>query len=248
VLYNPDPYHSSDHDPVLVGLTLDFEVPFDVKPGGEVSPVNLKAQGTLPVALLSTATFDATQVDPATVRVAGAPVAMRGNGYMIQIRDVNHDGLDDLFMHIEMSLVSLPDGATEMPVEAMYGDRRIYGADAIRLVPPSQAAACALDATALAVFGPQGGDEIFLWGRTYAQVLAAPGGHPWLELARAYIGAQAHVLGGAPVSDDMNASMTLAYNLLSATDPDRGMGRANRVLYAQLTDILNGYSASRCTP
>jgi len=46
----------------------------------------------------------------------------------------------------------------------------------------------------------------------------------------------------------MNASMTLAYNLLSATDPDRGMGRANRVLYAQLTDILNGYSASRCTP
>lgn len=248
VLYSPDPYHSSDHDPVLVGLMLDFEVPFDVKPGGAVSPVNPKAKGTLPVALLSTPTFDATQVDPATVRVAGAPVALRGNGYMVQIRDVNHDGRDDLFMHIEMSRVSLPDGATEMPIEAMYGDRRVYGADAIRLVPASQAAACAMDAATLAVFGPRGGNEVFLWGKTYAQVLAAPGGHPWLELARAYIGAQAHILGGSPVPDDVSASMTLAYNLLSSTDPDRGMGRANRVLYAQLTAILDGYSAGLCLP
>ena len=48
-----------------------IEVPVDIKPRSWPNPLNVKAKGVLPVAILGTADFDVSQVDPATVRLEG---------------------------------------------------------------------------------------------------------------------------------------------------------------------------------
>lgn len=73
-----------------------------ILPGGEPNPVNLRRGGLLPIAILSTQDFAATDVDPSTIMVgdgAGTetPVAQHNSGaYQFSIEDVNGDGLADL--------------------------------------------------------------------------------------------------------------------------------------------------------
>jgi len=44
-----------------------LQVAVDIKPGSSVNPLDLKSNGLIPVAILSTATFDATTVDASTL-------------------------------------------------------------------------------------------------------------------------------------------------------------------------------------
>jgi hypothetical protein len=59
-------------DLAIIGSTrgpVDFiPVQIDIKPGGTPNAINPRDQGVIPVAVLSSSTFDATQLDPATVR------------------------------------------------------------------------------------------------------------------------------------------------------------------------------------
>jgi len=48
-----------------------FQVPVDIKPQSCPNPLNVKAKGVLPVAILGTADFDVTQVDVTTVLLEG---------------------------------------------------------------------------------------------------------------------------------------------------------------------------------
>ena len=57
---------------VLGGSVAPTSEAFDIKPGACPNPFNVKAKGKLPAAILGTATFDATYVDPATVRLQGS--------------------------------------------------------------------------------------------------------------------------------------------------------------------------------
>lgn len=50
-----------------------IEVPVDIKPQSCPNPLNCRDSGVLPVAILGTADFDVTQVDPASVRLEGVP-------------------------------------------------------------------------------------------------------------------------------------------------------------------------------
>jgi hypothetical protein len=50
---------------------VPMPVPVDIKPTSCPNPLNLNAQGTLPVAILGTSTLDVTQIDPASIRLAG---------------------------------------------------------------------------------------------------------------------------------------------------------------------------------
>jgi hypothetical protein len=64
----------------------------DVEPGSFPNPINLASGGTLPVAILSTASIDASRIDIGTVRMAGAPVGRRPNGTgMAAFEDVDSD-------------------------------------------------------------------------------------------------------------------------------------------------------------
>jgi hypothetical protein len=49
----------------------EIPVPLDIKPMSCPNPINLKDRGVLPVAILGTADFDVTTIDPASVRLEG---------------------------------------------------------------------------------------------------------------------------------------------------------------------------------
>ena len=54
---------------------IAVEVAVDIKPGSCPNPVNVKAKGVLPVAILGTADFDVTTIDPDSISLEGvAPI------------------------------------------------------------------------------------------------------------------------------------------------------------------------------
>jgi predicted extracellular nuclease len=239
-LYTTEPYRSSDHDPVLVGLLLEFEVPIDIKPGGEPNSINVGANGKVPVALLSTDRFDATAVDPATITFAGAPVIQKNNGsYMASIEDVNDDGLYDLMLHFETQLLDLGSGATEAMLEGMTSDgRRIYGTDSVRIVP-RHGDTCA----------PATTDAEFMWGLTYGDLLSLQGrGNTWRQLAQNYIEAELNAAGGAVFTSGEQSSIDLAYTLLGANNPNGSLRKSDRLVFQQLANVLKGINAGVVCP
>jgi hypothetical protein len=66
--------------PALDDLTLTFtssviDVPLDIKPQSCPNPLNVKSKGVLPIAILGTEDFDVTEIDLASIRLAGvAPI------------------------------------------------------------------------------------------------------------------------------------------------------------------------------
>lgn len=93
--------------------------------------INRESKGTVPVALLSSSTFDARTADRSTVRFAGAPALRIGGG----AKDVNGDGLPDVVFHFLTRSLELPDGTT---VACMTGrttaGTSFQGCDAVHLV------------------------------------------------------------------------------------------------------------------
>jgi len=70
------------HDPYfgirnICFSTPELEVPIDIKPQSCPNPLNVKNQGVLPVAILGTAAFDVTQVNPASIKLEGEVVPLR---------------------------------------------------------------------------------------------------------------------------------------------------------------------------
>jgi peptidyl-prolyl cis-trans isomerase A (cyclophilin A) len=113
-------------------------VPIDIKPGSDPNSINPRSHGNIPVAIFSTDTFDATTVDPATVRLADAGVRARGRkgDLKFSFKDVNGDGLDDLFVHIDTEgLVLSADDVEAQLTGATFDGVPISGVDAIRIVP-----------------------------------------------------------------------------------------------------------------
>ncbi|MHC4153844.1 MAG: right-handed parallel beta-helix repeat-containing protein [Planctomycetota bacterium] len=126
-------------DPVDVSCGV-LVVAIDIKPGSYPNAINLGSHGLIPVAILSSADFDATTVDPETVELAGAGVAVRGksNKYMAQQEDVNGDGLLDLINHVATENLdpnSLQDGYAVL-IGSTFGGEEITGTDEITIVPP----------------------------------------------------------------------------------------------------------------
>jgi hypothetical protein len=119
-----------------------IEVAIDIKPGSWPNAINLGSQGLIPVAILSSDTFDATTVRPETVVLAGAGVAIKGKGdkYMAGQEDVNEDGLLDLVVHVETH--NFDPGMFQDGFAILIGDtadgKLIGGRDEIVIVPPKK--------------------------------------------------------------------------------------------------------------
>ncbi len=109
-------------------------VTIDIKPGSDPNSINLGSSGTVPVAIFSTADFDATSVDPVTVTLADASVRIKGNGTpMASEDDVNGDGLLDLVVHVFTSGLQLTDGDVEAVLQGeTYDGIPIQGSDMVR--------------------------------------------------------------------------------------------------------------------
>jgi hypothetical protein len=92
----------------------------DIKPGSFPNSINLSSAGVVPVAILSSATFDATQVDAATVTLAGAAVKLIGkaNKFSCSIQYVNEDGLPDLLCHVLTDQLQIAPGDSAAVLKA----------------------------------------------------------------------------------------------------------------------------------
>jgi len=110
----------------------------DIKPGSEPNSINLGSAGVVPVAILSTADFDASTVDPASVNLAGAGVKQvgMGNKYLCHQEDVNLDGLIDTVCQVYTAQLMVEVGETTATLEAETFDGiKLRGEDFIRVVP-----------------------------------------------------------------------------------------------------------------
>lgn len=113
-----------------------IEVGIDILPGSDDNVIRLSGQGILPVAILSTAEFDATTVDPATVLLAGAPVHLKQSGaYACQPQDVDGDGRTDLLCQVEKGSLQLHAGDTIAVLTASTFDgEALQGQDTVRVL------------------------------------------------------------------------------------------------------------------
>ena len=109
---------------VTLNVDEPVEVAVDVRPGGCPNPLNTRARGVLPVALLGTAFFDVTQVDTATVRLGPtAPTRTNqedvappvepfvGKDDVSQCTTAGADGHEDILFHFDTQEVVLALGA-----------------------------------------------------------------------------------------------------------------------------------------
>jgi hypothetical protein len=112
-------------------------VAIDVKPGSDPNTINLKSAGLIPVAILSSATFDAGTVDPVSLSLAGGSVRVAGKSEksLCHTGDVNADGLSDLICHFENHLEAVPGDTVAVLVGQTVDGTPIRGQDSIRIVP-----------------------------------------------------------------------------------------------------------------
>jgi hypothetical protein len=64
--------------------------------------LKLNNKGRTPVAILSAGLLDAIAIDPSSVRVGGAPAALKGSGWpQCAVEDADGDGVADLVCHVK---------------------------------------------------------------------------------------------------------------------------------------------------
>lgn len=115
----------------------------DIKPGSSPTVIKLNETGDarIPVALLSTASFDATHVDPATVQLGATAVSARRNGSLFASReDVNGDGRADLVVHFDRALLMENGDLTTSTVSlttigSLTSGVQFVGTEAVQVLP-----------------------------------------------------------------------------------------------------------------
>jgi len=87
-----------------------LRISIDVKPGVFPNTVNPASKGKVPVAILSTAAFDATTMIPASVRFGA--IGTEASAVHSAIADVNADGRNDLILQFMISETGVVCGST----------------------------------------------------------------------------------------------------------------------------------------
>ena len=119
-------------------FTAELTVGIDIKPGSDPNSINLGSAGVVPVAILGSTTFDATQVDPESVTLAGASVRLigRGSKFACAKEDANGDGFVDLVCHVETAQFMIESGSASAVLTATtFAGQNIRGEDSIHIVP-----------------------------------------------------------------------------------------------------------------
>lgn len=93
----PHPEEIAAHAALLFARVVQI----DIRPGSDANAIHSGSRGTVPVAVLGEADFDATTVDPLSVQLVGAAVRTRNGRSHTAAEDANGDGLMDLVVHVE---------------------------------------------------------------------------------------------------------------------------------------------------
>ena len=130
-----DPVATNNQD----SSTIDVFIPvtIDIHPGTTPNPINPDRSGSIPVAILTTPTFDAATVNFATACWGddGAPAERdctetHGTGHL---RDVDKDRDDDLLLHFDMPGAGIDAGDTKACLTARtFGGVGVYGCDSVK--------------------------------------------------------------------------------------------------------------------
>lgn len=116
---------SGNSDSCSFDVTVEVAVSVDIKPGGCPNSLPLAGRGALPVAILGTASFDVTTIDPASVQLQGVAslratledVATPFNGAVIahalDCTTLGADGFNDLVLIFDAEKVAAALGAVE---------------------------------------------------------------------------------------------------------------------------------------
>jgi len=113
-------------------------VTIDIKPGSDPNSINLCSQGALPVVIFSEPDFDATQIDPTTLRLADAEVKMVGKSEKVLCHDeyINDDAyLDKVcqFVTVDLALDGEVDTTATILGNLLDGTA-FEGTDSVNLV------------------------------------------------------------------------------------------------------------------
>jgi hypothetical protein len=110
---NGDPIYLKFYGNIPINLvTLESGMVIDIKPGNDQNNINLKSNGVVPVAVLTTDEFDAATIDPATAQFAGAAPDHWN------LEDVDGDGDDDVMFHFRTQELDLDEDSTEATLTA----------------------------------------------------------------------------------------------------------------------------------
>ena len=114
----------SSDDPIVISI--------DVKPGDPSTTIEASREGMIPVVIVSTGEFDATTVDPATIRVGatGTEAAV----FRSASEDIDRDGDTDLLLLVRIQQMGLECGDTSVQLKGKTLDgRAIEGSEEVTM-------------------------------------------------------------------------------------------------------------------
>jgi len=125
-------------DSISKDLDVSYAASIDIKPGTYPNTIYVNKKGNVPVAILTTDDFDASNVNPNTVVFLGASPCMRA-----KLQDVDNDSDLDMIFHfnikaLDFSLVVVEGEYLYAYLTGETNDNKLFvGKDTVVLVGPS---------------------------------------------------------------------------------------------------------------
>ena len=117
------------HNSVIIPPFINASI--DIKPGGFPNSINPRSNGKIPVAILTTNTFNATTVDPATVLFG--KTGSEAASLHFAFEDVDGDGDLDMVLHFSTQATRIQCGDVAASLTAKtFSNQLIQGADSIK--------------------------------------------------------------------------------------------------------------------
>jgi hypothetical protein len=117
-----------------ITVTVEEEpIEIDIKPNSDPNGMNPKSKGSIPVAIITTDSFDATTVNPETVRFGPSAAEPNHKGYCGHVEDYDGDGDLDVIYHFKIQDTGIVKGDTSATLTGVtYGGVYVTGTDSVK--------------------------------------------------------------------------------------------------------------------